>query len=76
MGASGTCHTSAVLQVEKLDGNTAHIRAADGGLVKVELTNGPNFDGGRIFEFDGVVKTPENMTEVSRTNFGDNFGAP
>ena len=63
------------LQVLGLDGDCARVKAADGGTVKVQLTNGPSFDS-PFYEFEGVVQTPEQIREISRSSFGGTFSAP
>lgn len=50
------------------------MRAADGGQVFVELTKGPSFDGGELFEFEGLVQSPNTIREESRTSYGERFG--
>lgn len=59
-----------------MEQNRARVKAADGGIVTVELTKGPNFDGAIIYEFVGWVQTPNTMREESRTSHGSNFGRP
>ena len=55
-----------------LEGNTARVKAADGGMVSVDLVHGPSFDG-QYYEFDGIVQTPDQIREVSRASFGSSF---
>lgn len=60
-------------QIENMEQNRARVKAADGGIVTVELTKGPNFDGAIFYEFVGWVQTPNTMREESRTSHGSNF---
>ena len=55
--------------------NTAVIKAADGGIVHVELIHGGSLDH-RYYEFDGYVQSPSQMKETSRASYGSTFGAP
>ena len=64
------------LQIEALEGNRAKVKAADGGIVFVELTKGPAFDGGIFYEFEGRVLSPNTVREESRTSYGTTFGNP
>ena len=62
-------------QVESVEQNKAKVKAADGGVVIVELTKGPAFDGSQFFEFEGLVQSPNTLREESRTSYGSSFGA-
>ena len=53
----------------------AKVKAADGGLVGVELVKGQNFEGS-FYEFEGTVQTPMQMRETSRASYGSSFSAP
>ncbi|KAK9805366.1 hypothetical protein WJX73_007296 [Symbiochloris irregularis] len=60
-------------EIQVMQNNTVRMKAADGGMVTVELTKGPHFDGGEFWEFEGVVQSPTSVKEESRTSYGDRF---
>ena len=69
------CLNAERAQIQGLEGNVARVKAADGGMVAVELANGNSFDG-QFYEFEGTVQTPVQMREDSRASFGSSFSAP
>ena len=60
-------------QIEAIDNNVARVRAADGGTVHVMTKPGGVFDT-QFVQFEGIVESPTQLTEVDHTSFGSNLG--
>ena len=60
-------------QIEGIDNNVARVRAADGGTVQVMTKPGGVFDT-QFVQFEGIVESPTQLTEVDHTSFGSSLG--
>lgn len=60
-------------QIEGIENNVARVRAADGGTVQVMTKPGGVFNTPFV-QFEGIVESPTQLTEVDHTSFGDSLG--
>lgn len=60
-------------QIEGIENNVARVRAADGGTVQVMTKPGGVFNTPFV-QFEGIVESPTQLSEVDHTSFGDNLG--
>ena len=60
-------------QIEGIENNVARVRAADGGTVQVMTKPGGVFDT-QFVQFEGIVESPTQLSEVDHTSFGVNLG--
>ena len=60
-------------QIEGIENNVARVRAADGGTVQVMTKPGGVFDT-QFVQFEGIVESPTQLTEVDHTSFGSTLG--
>lgn len=60
-------------QIEGIENNVARVRAADGGTVQVMIKQGGVFDSAFV-QFEGIVESPTQLTEVDHTGFGSDLG--
>ena len=60
-------------QIEGIENNVARVRAADGGTVQVMTKPGGVFDS-QFVQFEGIVESPTQLTEVDHTSFGSTLG--
>lgn len=63
-----------MVQVDQAEGGRAKIKAADGGIVTVELRENNSTFETPYCEFQGIVTSPNSLKEESRTHFGGSFG--
>ena len=57
-----------------VEGDKARVRAADGGMVYVELKDNNTIFDTPYVEFTGTVVSPSTIREEARTKFGASFG--
>lgn len=61
-------------QIERVEGNAAYVKAADGGVVTVVLKSSNSIGETPYVEIDGVVDSPTTVRELDHSNFGSSFG--
>ena len=57
-----------------VEGDKARVRAADGGMVYVELKDNTTVFESPYVEFMGTVVSPSTIREEAHTKFGTSFG--
>lgn len=62
------------LQIDAVEGGKARVKAADGGMVSVELRDTNTAFATPYVEFKGIVTSPSSLREESHVNFGSTFG--